>query len=576
VGLTSVCLGLVRALDREGRRVAFHKPIRQPGDEEGPERSSHFVRETSDIDPPEPIPFARAAELLRSGDTGRLLEEVVERYQRAADGAEVVVVEGLVATAEEPGMDTLNQEIVTALDAEVILATTAVAGALDAFVERVQTAARLYGGTDASKVLGCVVNRVGAPQNVTGAVRTTRDHTGDELTAEQIEACPIFDDSFHLLGAVPWSQQLASPRTRDVATYLGAQVLNEGEIDRRRVVDVSLCARTVVNMTSRLRPDALIVTPGDRDDIILATCMAAVNGVPLAGLLLTSGIEPAANVVALCERAYQAGLPVLLVQSDSYMTAADCASMDAGVPIDDLERIERVMDEVARLGGPDWFRLGDFDLATHLVRSHLLAQGQTLTAVTRHLCQQFGVQVDVLPMSDRPAPTIIETDTEKLSFQTWFVRQRWQPPVKQVHLPQDVRATPRVMRKLEECDVVVIAPSNPFVSVDPILNAYPVREMVMDLPQVVVAVSPIIGGQAVKGPAAKMMRERGMAVTATAVADYYGELIDGFVYDRQDAGTLQKPDLAQLCVDTWMKDRADRARLAQDVMTFATQLVEAL
>lgn len=236
----------------------------------------------------------------------------------------------------------------------------------------------------------------------------------------------------------------------------------------------------------------------------------------------------------------------------------------------------RVMDEVARLGGPDWFRLGDLDLATHLVRSHLLAQGQTLTAVTRHLCQQFGVQADVLPMSDQPAPTVIETETEKLSFQTWFVRQQWQPPVRQVHLPQDVRATPRVVRSLEKCDVVVIAPSNPFVSVDPILNVYPIREMVMDLPQVVVAVSPIIGGRAVKGPAAKMMREKGMAVTPTAVADYYGELIDGFVYDRQDAGTLQKPDLAQLCVDTWMKDQADRARLAQDVMTFATQLTEEL
>lgn len=354
VGLTSVCLGLVRALDREGRRVAFHKPIRQPGDEHGPERSSQFVRETSDIDPPDPIPFDRAAELLRTGDTGRLLEEIVERYQRAAEGAEVVVVEGLIATAEEPGMDTLNQEIVTALDAEVVLATTAVSGALDAFVERVQTAARLYGGTDAAKVLGCVVNRVGAPQNVTGAVRTARDEDGDELTVEELEACPIFDDAFHLLGAVPWNQQLASPRTRDVAKYLDARVLNEGEIDRRRVVDVSLCARTVVNMTNRLRPDALIVTPGDRDDIILATCMAAMNGVPLAGLLLTSGIAPAPNIVDLCERAYQAGLPVLLVDTDSYMTAADCASMDTGVPIDDLERIERVMDEVATHLDIDW------------------------------------------------------------------------------------------------------------------------------------------------------------------------------------------------------------------------------
>ena len=347
VGLTSVSLGLVRALDREGRRVAFHKPVRQPGDEHGPERSSHFVRRTSDIDPPEPIPFREAADLLRSGDTGRLLEMIVERFQRAANGAEVVVVEGLVATAEEPGMDTLNREIATALDAEIILAATASPGSLDAFAERVQTAARLYGGTESPKVLGCVVNRLNAPQEVIGAVRTARTDLQEELSRDSVAGSPLFGDGFHLLGAVPWTQQLASPRTRDVATFLDARVLNEGEIDRRRVVDFSLCARTVRNMTNRLRPDALIITPGDRDDVILATCMAAMNGVPLAGLLLTSGIEPAKNIDDLCERAYQAGLPVLLVFTDSYMTAAACASMDTGVPIDDVERIARVMDEVA-------------------------------------------------------------------------------------------------------------------------------------------------------------------------------------------------------------------------------------
>ena len=347
VGLTSVSLGLVRALDREGRRVAFHKPVRQPGDEHGPERSSHFVRNTSDIDPPEPIAFRQAAELLRTGDTGRLLEMIVERFQRAAEGVEVVVVEGLVATAEEPGMDTLNREIATALDAEIILAATVAPREIDAFVNRVQTAARLYGGTESPKVLGCVVNRLNAPQEVVGAVRTTRPGAAQELSNEQVADARLFGDDFHLLGAVPWSQQLASPRTRDVATFLDARVLNEGEIDRRRVVDVSLCARSVRNMTNRLRPEALIITPGDRDDVILATCMAAMNGVPLAGLLLTSGIEPARNITDLCERAYQAGLPVLMVYTDSYMTAAACAAMDTGVPIDDVDRIERVMDEVA-------------------------------------------------------------------------------------------------------------------------------------------------------------------------------------------------------------------------------------
>ncbi|MCB8987356.1 MAG: 2-phospho-L-lactate transferase [Ardenticatenaceae bacterium] len=235
----------------------------------------------------------------------------------------------------------------------------------------------------------------------------------------------------------------------------------------------------------------------------------------------------------------------------------------------------RAMEEVRRLGGPDWFRLGDLDLATHLTRSHLLAQGQTLTAVTRHLCRQLGIQPDVLPMSNQPAPTFIQSGTQQLPFQTWFVAERWQPPVDAVVLPDMVQATAQVAQKLEKADVVVLAPSNPFVSLDPILNVYPIREMVMDLPQAVVAVSPIVGGQAVKGPAAKMMQERGLPVSATAVRDYFGDLLDGFVYDVQDAGAENPPAGLTLCVDTMMHNDADRRRLAQDVLSLAQRIITA-
>ncbi len=232
------------------------------------------------------------------------------------------------------------------------------------------------------------------------------------------------------------------------------------------------------------------------------------------------------------------------------------------------------VEEVGRLGGPDWFNLGDLDLATHLVRSQRLAEGETLTAVTRHLCRQFGIEAKVLPMSDQPAPTMIATADGLLPFQTWFVKERWQPAVQEVRLPADVRATPQVLHALEQADLVIIAPSNPFVSVDPILNVYPIREMVMDLPQAVVAVTPIIGGKALKGPAAKMMAEMKMPVSAAAVAAYYGELIDGFICDQQDAPPPDPLDYALLQRDTIMNDSADRARLAADVLQFARQLAE--
>lgn len=235
----------------------------------------------------------------------------------------------------------------------------------------------------------------------------------------------------------------------------------------------------------------------------------------------------------------------------------------------------RAMSEVSRLNGPDWFSLGDLDLATHLTRAHWLDAGESLTAVTARLCEGFGIAPAVLPMSDQPAPTLIETDTgEVLPFQVWFVRERWQPPVRRVILPEDVRASAAAARALEAADVVVIAPSNPFVSIDPILNVYPIRAMIEDVPRAVVAVSPIVAGRAIKGPAAKMMAEMGLAPSAAAVAAHYGHLIDGFIYDCQDEGMAAEDGLGLLCADTLMTGPAERERLAREVLTFGSEFLD--
>ncbi|MBE2222805.1 MAG: YvcK family protein, partial [Anaerolineae bacterium] len=154
------------------------------------------------------------------------------------------------------------------------------------------------------------------------------------------------------------------------------------------------------------------------------------------------------------------------------------------------------------------------------------------------------------------------------------VQKKWQPIVKQVVLPEDVRASAQVANRLEKADIIFIAPSNPFVSIDPILNVYPIREMVMDLPQATIAVSPIIGDSAVKGPAAKMMQEMGMAVSATAVATYYGDLIDGFVYDSSDPNPVELTETAVLRTNTLMQNSSDRRRLAEEVLAFAQQIID--
>jgi phosphate acetyltransferase len=342
-----VCLGLVHALDRVGMRVGFMKPVAQPGQQAGPERSTHFIRSTTDLQPPEPLPFPQVEQLLRQGRQGQLLEEVLTRVQQAAEGVDVLVVEGLATELDTLSFEQLNASIADALDAEVILVGAVGRGTVESFCQRLELSAALYGAGE--RVLGCIVNRFNAPLQVSGANRSLLQPPDPLLEASDLlNGCALLQrPDFKLIGVIPWERELASLRTTDVAQQLGAQVLHRGEADSRRVVDVSLVARTVANMTGRLRPGALIVTPGDRDDIILAACMAALNGVPLAGLLLTGGIEPDANIMKLCSNAIETGLPVLWIGTDSYMTSAAAAALNQEVPLDDLQRIERVMETIA-------------------------------------------------------------------------------------------------------------------------------------------------------------------------------------------------------------------------------------
>jgi len=233
----------------------------------------------------------------------------------------------------------------------------------------------------------------------------------------------------------------------------------------------------------------------------------------------------------------------------------------------------RVFEEISRLDGPSWFKLGDLDLAAHLVRSELLSKGCTLTQATAHLAISFSVPNSLLPMSDQPAPTLIESDQGLLSFQTWFVEMAWQPVVKQVRLPDEIKASKQVVNALSVADVVVLAPSNPFVSIDPILNVYPIREMISDIPELVIGVSPIVGGKAIKGPAAKMMAELGMEATAAAVASYYDSLLDVFVFDNLDVAVSFSEGIVFHQTNTIMNNLYDRRALASHIVDLALELI---
>ncbi len=221
---------------------------------------------------------------------------------------------------------------------------------------------------------------------------------------------------------------------------------------------------------------------------------------------------------------------------------------------------------VERLGGPTWFRLGDRDLGTHLVRTARLLAGETLTAITADLCRALGVGPQLLPMCDTPRPTRLQTDEGVLDFQGWLVGRRGAPRVTRVFWEGSSAPAPGLLPAIDAADVVVIGPSNPYVSVDPILALDGVREALGRRP--VVAVSPLVGGRAVKGPLAAMTEPlEGRPPGAAAIAAHYGDLLRGLVVEHGDAAPLRV-----LQTSTVMGGRADRARLAREVLDFAGTL----
>jgi len=232
------------------------------------------------------------------------------------------------------------------------------------------------------------------------------------------------------------------------------------------------------------------------------------------------------------------------------------------------------METLEQLGGEIWFRLGDRDLALHSRRTALLEAGYTLTEVTRALGQALGVHQQVLPMSDDSVRTTVITPAGRLAFQHYFVRDRCAPTVSGFEFSgiDSARPNPAMLDMLKGLKGIIICPSNPFVSVDPLLNLPGLRAALKASPAPVVAVSPIIAGAAIKGPTAKMMAELGVPATAAQVAAHYGDLLDGFIVDRADAAVADHLDLPTVVTGTVMVTLADREALARTTLEFLAAL----
>jgi phosphate acetyltransferase len=344
VGLTSISLGLVGALERTGLKVGFFKPIAQPhqGDM-GPERSSELIARTHGLHSPKPLALSYVERMLGDGQLDELLEQILSLYHEAAADKDVVIVEGMVPTRQASYAARINLHLAKSLDAEVILVSAQEQESLAELSERVEVQTQLFGGPKDPKVLGLILNKIRSDDGL------------DAFVARLKELSPLLKTGdFRLVGCIPWLDELNAPRTRDIAELLGARVLNAGDYEQRRMLKIVLCARAVANSVQLLKPGTLVVTPGDRDDIILSASLAAMNGTPLAGLLLCSDFAPDPRILELCRGALLSGLPVMTVSTGSYDTATNLNRLNNEIPIDDKERADKVADFVASHIDHEW------------------------------------------------------------------------------------------------------------------------------------------------------------------------------------------------------------------------------
>ncbi len=337
VGLTTASLGLVRALDRQGVRVAFAKPISTRAED----RSTALVKLGSCLLPPPPLSRKLVEDLLSDGDEQTLLERVVEFCDRAAEGADVLVVEGMVSELGAAYGMRVNSLVLKALDAELVLVGAPFQQGPVELADAMSIAARGFGELGEGRQIGCILNRV-----------PVEDH--DDALAPWVAALKA--EKLVPVALIPARDDLSALRVKDLADAIEAEVLHAGDMAKRRYRDVKLCAMTVAHSARVFVPDRLLITPADRDDIILAVSLAVLGGTRIAGLVLCGDMDPDERIMQLCAPAFATGLPVLHVDTGSYETATRVANVDKQIPTDDKDRVELAMNVVADRIDSTWLR----------------------------------------------------------------------------------------------------------------------------------------------------------------------------------------------------------------------------
>ncbi len=326
VGLTSVALGIVRALQRKGISVRFAKPVAQ----QGKDTSVPFAREVFHETVPDSIPLQQAAERIAANQSNELMEDIVTLCMNAGAGSCVLIAEGLHTDPAHPFTSQLNVDMARSLNAEIVLVSDV---ASPTAIADLRLAVNQF-TNEGCKVAGVIFNM--APEDF-----------------DQAAAQKELGEKTCIWGVVHENPILRAPRTLDVAKHLDAEIVSPGEIATRHVTDTIITARAATSIIPRLRPGTLVIATGDRDDIVMVVALAASRGIPLAGLLLTHSSSIAPHLMDLAGPALSTGLPILRTSGDSYVTARLVSQIPTDVPLDDMKRLNAVLDNVAEHLSPE-------------------------------------------------------------------------------------------------------------------------------------------------------------------------------------------------------------------------------
>lgn len=401
VGLTSVSLGVIRAMEQKGVILSMFKPIAQSrSGKDNLDTTIRIIRANSTILSVEPLSMSYVESLLSSNQQDVLMEKIIARYHENTKQAEVILVEGLVPTRKHQFATALNYEIARTLNAEIVFVMALGNESHAQLKERIELVRSSFGGSKNKNITGVIVNKLNAPVDEQGRIHPDLSEILDNSSKARITNIDLSlllkTSPLPVLGCIPWNFDLIAIRAIDMARHLGATIIHEGEIYTRRVKSVTFCARSLPNMLEHFRPGSLLVTSADRHDVLVAACLAAMNGVAIGAILLTGGYEIDPRIQQLCYHAFQTGLPIFTVQTNTWQTSLSLQNFSLEVPADDHSRIEKLQNYVAGHIDNTWLESlpASSELPRHLSPPAFRYQ---LTELAR----QAGKRI-VLPEGDEP------------------------------------------------------------------------------------------------------------------------------------------------------------------------------